>query len=93
MSGKGIGAKVDAEQYGEDVIHLNNLIDQLYKHFQPRPLLLAPGGFYDKEWFETFLEMSGPGTVDALTHHIYNLGAGKLALNFMGSLILYESLY
>lgn len=76
LSGKGIGAKVDAEQYGEDVIHLNNLIDQLYKHFQPRPLLLAPGGFYDKEWFETFLEMSGPGTVDALTHHIYNLGAG-----------------
>ncbi|KAH0664324.1 hypothetical protein KY284_029255 [Solanum tuberosum] len=77
LSGKGIGAKVDAEQYGEDVIHLNNLIDQLYKHFQPRPLLLAPGGFYDKEWFGTFLEVSGPGTVDALTHHIYNLGPGS----------------
>ncbi|KAH0774992.1 hypothetical protein KY290_012129 [Solanum tuberosum] len=77
LSGKGIGAKVDAEQYREYVIHLNNLIDQLYKHFQPRPLLLALGGFYDKELFEMFLEMSGPGTVDALTHHIYNLGPAK----------------
>ncbi|PHT46271.1 Heparanase-like protein 1 [Capsicum baccatum] len=77
LSGRGVGAKVDAEQYGKDVIHLKNLIDQLYKHFQPRPLLLAPGGFYDKEWYDTFLEVSGTGTVDALTHHIYNLGPGS----------------
>ncbi|WMV57391.1 hypothetical protein MTR67_050776 [Solanum verrucosum] len=82
LSGKGIGAKVDAEQYGEYVIHLNNLIDQLYKHFQPRPLLLALGGFYDKELFEMFLEMSGPGTVDALTHHIYNLGPDIISIYF-----------
>lgn len=60
------------------MVRLKSLIAQLYKEIQPKPLLLAPGGFYDKVWFEKFLDVSGPTTVNALTHHIYNLGPGKL---------------
>ncbi|GMI94489.1 glucuronidase 1 [Hibiscus trionum] len=36
----------------------------------------SPGGFYEEKWFNTFLEVSGQGIVDGLTHHIYNLGPG-----------------
>lgn len=78
LSGQGIGASVNAVQYGKDVIHLHNLIDQVYKNFDQRPLLLAPGGFYSPEWFSKLLEVSGPGIVNILTHHIYNLGPGEL---------------
>ncbi|XP_060205002.1 heparanase-like protein 1 [Lycium barbarum] len=77
LSGNGIGASVNAVQYGKDVIHLHNLINQVYKNFHGRPLLLAPGGFYGAEWFSKLLKVSGPGTVNALTHHIYNLGPGS----------------
>ncbi|RDY04272.1 Heparanase-like protein 2, partial [Mucuna pruriens] len=38
--------------------------------------VLGPAGFYGKEWFDSFLQNVGPGVVDGVTHHIYNLGAG-----------------
>lgn len=77
LSGTGIGASVDAEQYARDVINLNAIIEELYEKVHPKPLLLAPGGFYDKEWFTKFLKVSGPHVVDVMTHHVYNLGAGN----------------
>ncbi|CAI9754087.1 unnamed protein product [Fraxinus pennsylvanica] len=77
LSGKGIGASVGAEQYGKDVVRLNSIIDELYKNFQPKPIILAPGGFYDKSWFDKLLQVSGPRVVNALSHHIYNLGSGN----------------
>nr|GMC75709.1 heparanase-like protein 2 isoform X1 [Ipomoea batatas] len=77
LCGTGVGASVDAELYAKDMIRLKSLIDQLYKDVHPKPLLLAPGGFYDKVWFEKFLDVSRPTTVNALTHHIYNLGPGS----------------
>lgn len=49
-------------------------MEELYANSQPE--VLGAAGFYDEKWFNTFLQVSGPGIVDGLTHHIYNLGAG-----------------
>ncbi|KAK9073249.1 hypothetical protein SSX86_007573 [Deinandra increscens subsp. villosa] len=76
LSGKGIGAMVHAEQYGSDIIELRGIIDNLYRKFQPKPLLIAPGGFFDKEWFSKLLKVSGSEVVDVMTLHMYNLGPG-----------------
>jgi heparanase len=76
LSGHGIGAKVDAKLYGKDVIELKSMLRKLYKAPLSQPLLLAPGGFFDQQWYSQLLQTSGHGAVSALTHHVYNLGGG-----------------
>ncbi|GAA0141695.1 hypothetical protein LIER_02779 [Lithospermum erythrorhizon] len=76
LSGTGIAARVEAEQYGKDMIILKNLVAELYQDPATQPMVLGPGGFYDKTWFDKFLQSSGPNVVNGLTHHIYNLGSG-----------------
>ncbi|KAJ9535247.1 hypothetical protein OSB04_un001661 [Centaurea solstitialis] len=76
LSGKGIGAMVHVEQYASDLIELRGIIDNLYRNFQPKPLLVAPGGFFDKQWFAKLLKVSGSEIVDVMTLHMYNLGPG-----------------
>lgn len=76
LSGHGIGAKVDAKLYGKDVIEFKSILQQLYKAPLSHPLLLAPGGFFDQQWYSQLLETSGHGVVNALSHHVYNLGGG-----------------
>lgn len=76
LSGHGIGACVDAEVYGKDLIGLKAVLHELYKNSPSQPLLLAPGGFWDRQWYTQLLHASGPGVVDGITHHIYNLGRG-----------------
>ncbi|KAG5039426.1 hypothetical protein JHK85_011902 [Glycine max] len=77
LSGKGIGARVGAAQYGKDLIKLKEILRTLYKNSTFKPSLVAPGGFYNKEWFDKLLQVTGPGIVNVLTHHVYNLGPGS----------------
>ncbi|OVA12143.1 Glycoside hydrolase [Macleaya cordata] len=76
LSGSGIGASIGATLYGEDLINLKAIINDLYKNSHPKPLILAPGGFFDQQWYARLLDVSGANTVNVMTHHIYNLGAG-----------------
>lgn len=78
LSGSGVGASVSAELYGKDMANLKDIINDLYKNSGFKPSLIAPGGFFEQKWFTKFLQVSGSGTVNIVTHHIYNLGAGGL---------------
>ncbi|KAL9253475.1 Heparanase-like protein [Drosera capensis] len=77
LSGRGIGARVNVLQYGKDLIKLKGIINRLYGSSRSKPSILAPGGFYDQQWYTKLLQVTGPGVVNAMTHHIYNLGAGN----------------
>ncbi|KAL4633565.1 hypothetical protein ACB092_04G131800 [Castanea dentata] len=74
LSGGGIGARVEAAQYAKDLIILKRIMTELYWKSSFKPKLVAPGGFYDKNWFNTLLQDSGSGVVNIVTYHIYNLG-------------------
>ncbi|XP_012067747.1 heparanase-like protein 2 [Jatropha curcas] len=76
LCSNGVDAKVEAGQYAKDMIVLKKLVHALYPDPNTRPKVLGPGGFFDPEWFQTYLRDSGPNVVSGITHHIYNLGSG-----------------
>ncbi|TYI08695.1 hypothetical protein ES332_A09G018300v1 [Gossypium tomentosum] len=63
LSGAGMGASVEAEQYGKDIVVLKNLVKELHPDPETQPKVLGP-------------KVSGHAVVDGVTHHIYNLGPG-----------------
>ncbi|KAF7838810.1 heparanase-like protein 3 [Senna tora] len=75
LSGNGVGTSISADQYASDVAVLRDIVQNVYKEVEPKPLVIAPGGFFDANWFNEFITKSGK-SVDVITHHIYNLGPG-----------------
>jgi len=71
-----MGASVGVAQYGKDLIKL--ILSTLYESSKFKPSLVAPGGFYEKYWYDRLLQVSGLGIINVLTHHLYNLGPGLI---------------
>lgn len=92
LCGDGIGARVDSVQYAKDITKLRLIVNQLYPNPSTRPKVVGPGGFFSKDWFASFLQNVGPGVVDVVTHHIYNLGPGMYRLIIL-SRLLYDKMH
>ncbi|KAI3446844.1 hypothetical protein Pfo_003509 [Paulownia fortunei] len=76
LSGRGIGVGIAVDPYASDTIVLHDLIQDIYKGVNAKPLIIAPGGFFDPGWFQQFLAKT-VGSLNVITHHIYNLGPGS----------------
>lgn len=75
LSGKGIGASLTTKQYASDLKTLESLVNDVYSGSEVKPLIMAPGGFFDESWFKDFVDRAN-GNVQVVTHRIYNLGLG-----------------
>nr|KJB27356.1 hypothetical protein B456_004G293000 [Gossypium raimondii] len=78
LCGTGVGAKVAPDQYASDVKSLENIVQNIYRGFEVKPLVIAPGGFIDTNWFAQFIQRT-PKSLQVVTQHIYNLGPGTRA--------------
>ncbi|XP_072079392.1 heparanase-like protein 3 isoform X5 [Arachis hypogaea] len=81
LCGSGVGTSVSANQYASDIAALRNIIHDVYRGIRHMPLVISPGGFYDANWFQEFVNKSGK-SVDVVSHHTYNLG--PVASTFSG---------
>ncbi|KAL6898049.1 hypothetical protein ACP4OV_006645 [Aristida adscensionis] len=77
LSGSGVGTRIGASQYAEDVITLKSVVDKIYQDSTSKPLVLAPGGFFDTAWFTELISKTKPNLLNVITHHIYSLGPGR----------------
>ncbi|KAK9699922.1 hypothetical protein RND81_08G204300 [Saponaria officinalis] len=77
LSGDGVGATILADQYAQDVVALQKLVDKVYIGSKTKPVVAAPGGFFNAPvWFSEFIPKTAK-TLPILTHHVYNLGPGE----------------
>ncbi|TYI08687.1 hypothetical protein ES332_A09G017500v1 [Gossypium tomentosum] len=56
LSGAGMGASVEAEQYGKDIVVLKNLVKELHPDPKTQPKVLGPSGYCDEKCFNSFLD-------------------------------------
>ncbi|XP_061991211.1 heparanase-like protein 3 [Rosa rugosa] len=75
LCGRGVGTSVAASQYVNDTASLHKIVQNVYKGVGLKPLILSPGGFFDAPWFKELADKTTT-SLDAVTHHIYNLGPG-----------------
>ena len=75
LCGSGVGTRVTAHQYAADTAALQSIVQKIYRDVDSKPLVIAPGGFYDSNWFKEFIDKTTK-SLDVVTHHIYNLGPG-----------------
>ncbi|KAK9032448.1 hypothetical protein V6N11_056712 [Hibiscus sabdariffa] len=75
LCGSGVGTRVSANQYAADTAALHGVVQNVYKNVDLKPLIIAPGGFYDSDWFKEYINKTTK-SFDVVTHHIYNLGPG-----------------
>ncbi|KAL4318214.1 hypothetical protein GQ457_18G003810 [Hibiscus cannabinus] len=75
LCGSGVGTRVSANQYAADTAALHGVVQNVYKNVDLKPLIIAPGGFYDSDWFKEYINKTTE-SFDVVTHHIYNLGPG-----------------
>ncbi|KAL4180117.1 hypothetical protein AMTRI_Chr13g123620 [Amborella trichopoda] len=60
LSGSGIGARIGVAQYAADVRSLHTIVLDIYKGFNTKPLMIAPGGFFDMNWFSELVSRTEP---------------------------------
>ncbi|XP_047320279.1 heparanase-like protein 3 [Impatiens glandulifera] len=77
LTGTGTAIRIEADQYASDVISFHNIIQKVYKNEKVKPLILAPGGFFNPIWFKEFIHKTTSTNIDVVSHHIYNLGPGS----------------
>ncbi|CAN0877536.1 Heparanase-like protein 3, partial [Linum grandiflorum] len=74
LSGSGVGTSVASDQYASDVTNLHGIVQNVYAGFRRKPLVIAPGGFYDANWLAEFVKRMPKDSLQVVSHHIYNLG-------------------
>ncbi|KAM0070360.1 putative glycosidase [Helianthus debilis subsp. tardiflorus] len=70
QSGSGVGIRVTASQYASDTIALKNVVHKSYQGIRSKPRIIAPGGFFDANWFKEFIDKT-PETLDIINHSPY----------------------
>ncbi|PWA66900.1 glycoside hydrolase, family 79 [Artemisia annua] len=68
-------ASISASQYACDTKTLIDMLRIVYNSTKPKPLIIAPGGFFDSTWFREYINKTSK-TLSVISHHIYSLGSG-----------------
>lgn len=57
---------------------MSKIVKELYPNPTMRPQVIGAASFYNQDWYNKFLQQIEENVVQAVSHHIYNLGAGML---------------
>jgi len=74
------GTRVSSDDYAADLNSLQKIVQDIYAGFEVKPQVIAPGGFFDPDWFTAFIQKT-PKSLQVVTHHIYSLGSGKISIS------------